>query len=376
MILEHRGVALLIVALAALVLWTPRLAGPARRTESAGITWVLLLLITGSVATANGALAYGLMSVAALLHAWQARAVSRTAALAFWLAAAASGIAATELWQGSVSVAFVASLVAIVVRAGVMPLHTGAAELCERRPALQTQQLATLLALVVAHLRFTDHIPLAFDLAPLIVRYGAVVTLTPALIALVQRDLRGFFRAATMMHGGMLLAALGAAGRGHSTAALMVAVTIAVSMAGLAAMMESLEERVGPVLLRGPGGRVQAFPRLAAAFIIFGGAGVAMPGTAGFIADDLLLHALWEESVPGTLTVILGSAILAVATLMTFSKVFLGRAVPALAPDLALRERWVVVMLVLVLVWLGVLPATLLEPADPFLRAAGDIAAH
>jgi NADH-quinone oxidoreductase subunit M len=174
----------------------------------------------------------------------------------------------------------------------------------------------------------------------------------------------------------MLLAALGAAGRGHSTAALMVAVTIAVSMAGLAAMMESLEERVGPVPLRGPGGRVQAFPRLAAAFIIFGGAGVAMPGTAGFIADDLLLHALWEESVPGTLTVILGSAILAVATLMTFSKVFLGRAVSALAPDLALRERWVVVMLVLVLVWLGVLPATLLEPADPFLRAAGDIAAH
>jgi NADH-quinone oxidoreductase subunit M len=101
-----------------------------------------------------------------------------------------------------------------------------------------------------------------------------------------------------------------------------------------------------------------------------------MPGTTGFIADDLLLHALWEESVPGTLTVILGSAVLAVATLATSSKVFLGRAVPSLAPDLGARERWAVVALVLVLVWLGVLPATLLEPADPFLRVAGDIAPH
>ena len=46
----------------------------------------------------------------------------------------------------------------------------------------------------------------------------------------------------------------------------------------------------------GPGGRAGAFPRLAAAFALFGGAGVGLPGTAGFVADDLLLHTLWMDS--------------------------------------------------------------------------------
>lgn len=374
MIAAHFGVATAIVLIALLVLWLPYLA--ARQPEHALVTWLLTALILLSVFTASGSVAFGAMAVAAVLHARQVRLVTRTALLSFWISAAAATVASVELARGSITVAFTASLLAIAVRAGVMPLHAGIAELAVRRPALQTQQLATLLALVVAHLRFADQLPLAFDVAPLIVRVGAVLTLTPALIALVQTDLRGFYRSATMMHGGMLLAALGAAGRGHPTAALMVIVTIALSMAGLAMMMEALEERVGAVVLSGPGGRVQAFPRLAAAFLVFGGAGVAMPGTAGFIADDLLLHALWEESVPGTLTVILGSAVLAVATLATYSKVFLGRAVPSVAPDLGRRERWAVVALVLVLVWLGVLPATLLEPADPFLRVAGDIAPH
>ena len=374
MIAAHVGVATAIALIALLVLWLPRLA--IRQPDGPWISVLLTGLILLSIFTASGSVAFGAMAVASVLHARQVRLVTRTAVLSFWISAVAMTVASVELSRGSITVAFVASLVAIVVRAGVMPLHAGVAELAVRRPALQTQQLATLLALVVAHLRFADQIPLSYDWAPMIVRIGAVLTLTPALIALVQRDLRGFYRSATMMHGGMLLAALGAAGRGHPTAALMVIVTIALAMAGLALMMEALEARVGAVALKGPGGRVQAFPRLAAAFLLFGGAGVAMPGTAGFIADDLLLHALWEESVPGTLTVILGSALLAVATLATYSKVFLGRAVPSMAPDLGARERWAVVALALVLVWLGVLPATLLEPADPFLRVAGDIAPH
>jgi NADH:ubiquinone oxidoreductase subunit 4 (subunit M) len=374
MIAAHWAVAGAILGIALLVLWAPRLAGQEGARSDHAVLHSALLVI--AMLTASGPMAFVAMAIAALLHAHSARRVAATAALAFAFSALATAAAAFALWRGDAVTAFLASMAAITLRAGLVPLHAGTARLCERAPWLQTQQLATLVGLAVAHLRFTDHIALAFDLAPFVVRYGAAMTLLPALMALVQRDLRGFYRSASMMHGGMIIAALGAAGRGHSTAALMVVITIAMAMGGLGVMLESLEARVGTVALAGPGGRVQSFPRLAAAFLLFGGAGVAMPGTAGFIADDLLLHALWEESVIGTLTVILGSAILAVATLVTYSKVFLGRAVPSLAPDLGSQERWVAVGLVFVLVWLGVLPATLLESADPFLRAAGDAAAH
>lgn len=355
-------------ATASLILWAPHWAGRERGYRDQAPALTVLLAVT--VFAPNGPLAFGAVALAAALHAWRAWPDTRTGAIALAGSGAAAAVAMAAVGFGFPVAAFAASGIAIALRVGLVPFHTGAAQLCERLPAIQSQQLATTIGLTVAHLRFVDHVTVAYDFAPLLVRYGALMTLLPALMALVQRDLRGFYRCATVMHGGMLFAAIGAAGRGHATAALMVVITTAAAMGGMGVMISALEERTGPVSMAGPGGRVQAFPRLAAAFALFGGAGVAMPGTAGFIADDLLLHALWEESVPGTVVMILGSAVLAVATLQGWSRIFLGKAVPALALDLAFRERAVVVLLVLILVWLGVVPGTLLTPAESFLGGA------
>jgi NADH-quinone oxidoreductase subunit M len=204
-------------------------------------------------------------------------------------------------------------------------------------------------------------------MGPAVVRYGAIAAIAGALMTLVQRDLRGFYRGTTAMHGGMLIAALGTASIGNFAAALLVAVSMGLALGGLGMMITSLEERVGPVEFSGPGGRVGAFPRLALAFALFGGAGVALPGMAGFVADDLLLHTLWTESPASTVTMILSSALLAVATLVAYSKTFLGRTTPSRAPDLYARERFVAVALVLLLLLLGFAPGVLLSPADAFL---------
>lgn len=120
---------------------------------------------------------------------------------------------------------------------------------------------------------------------------------------------------------------------------------------------------------------MHAFPRLAAAFALFGAAGVAMPGTAGFVADDLLFHTLWMESPMSTVLVILSSALLAVSTLNCFARVFLGRATTLLAPDLSARERSVATVLFLLLIVLGLSPSLLLGPADVFLSVAPEVAA-
>lgn len=360
----------MISAIGAVLLWAPHHAG--HHEDDRRDSWLLLALFVATVATTVDVAAYLFATVTAVVHWRRARGVGRAATVLFAMSGIATLVAAVAFLVHAPVIAFGASLVAIGVRAGVLPLHSGVAALCERRPTLQAQQLATGIALVVAHLRFADHIPQAYDVAPTLVRYGAAMTLVPALMALVQRDLRGFYRNAAVMHGGMIFASLGAAGHGHHAAALMVVVTTAAAVGGLGLTVTSLEARVGAVSLIGAGGRIQAFPRLAAAFLIFGGAGVAVPATAGFIADDLMLHALWEESVIGTLVMILGSAVLAVATLTAYSRVFLGRAVPSVAGDLLARERRVVVVLVLLLVALGIAPGVLLAPAESFLRAAAE----
>jgi NADH:ubiquinone oxidoreductase subunit 4 (subunit M) len=85
------------------------------------------------------------------------------------------------------------------------------------------------------------------------------------------------------------------------------------------------------------------------------------------VADDLLLHTLWIESPTSTVTMILSSALLAVSSLIAYSKTFLGRTTPSHAPDMFRRERVVAVLLVLLLLVLGFAPGILLTPADAFL---------
>jgi NADH:ubiquinone oxidoreductase subunit 4 (subunit M) len=355
-------------AIAAIVLIGPVIA---RRSGARAIAKIiaLCLVLAAAALSTNGPLAYAILAFATFMQAWHARIAGRAAVITLAASAVAALGAGAALSVGATVPTFVLSVLAVALRAGLAPLHVGVAALCDRAPFRQVEQLGATVVLVLVHTRFADDIPFAHDWAPSVVAYGALCTLLAGLVSLVQADLRGFYRAATIMHGGMLMAALGASGRGHSAAAIMVVITTAIALGGLGLMVDALEARAGTVLLHSPGGRVQAFPRLAAAFAVFGAAGVAMPGTAGFIADDLMLHALWGESVAATVMIIIGAAALAIGTLRAYAASFLGPASPTPAPDLRPRERGMVVTLLVMLVILGLVPGLLLTPADALLGA-------
>lgn len=335
--------------------------------------WALAALIGTLVATlfaATPGWAYAAAATGALVHAWLARRASRTGAAMLALSAALALAVAAAVSTGQATTAFLLSCLLVAVRCGALPFHVGVADLCDRAPVVQTQQLASTIALVFVHLRFVDHTEAAVSLAPTIVRYGAVAAIVAGLITIVQRDLRGVYRGTTTMHAGMLMAGLGAASLDNFAAALLVMVAMALALGGLGVTIVSLEERVGPVAFEDQCGRIRAFPRLAASFAFFGGAGVGLPGTAGFVADDLLLHTLWLESPVSAATVVVATALVAVATLIAYSRSFLGRPVTSLAPDLTGGERGVVLVLASLLLALGFVPILLIGPADTFLSPA------
>jgi len=356
----------IIIACALTLLFAPHVASRERHGWAGEV--VLALLMVASLATTSGAVSFGATAATAFVIALEALRVSRTATLTLALAGAALVVAAIAMATGHPSVAFVASIVSFGMRVGVFPLHSGIAGLTDRSLTLQLQQLATLPTSVFVHLRFVDHEAIASEYAPLIVAIGTASTLAFALIALVQRSLHGLLRASILMHGGMLFAAVGAAGQGHYAAALLVAITLGLALSGFGIMLASLQARVGPLESLAPGGRAGAFPRLAVGVAVFGGAGVGLPGTSGFVADDLLLHALWQTNVPSAVTMIVASALLAVATLSGFARAFWGKPLRQLAPDLEGGERLVLVVLVVWLVTLGFVPGVLVNPATELLR--------
>jgi len=316
----------------------------------------------------DGRVAYVALAIASAFVALAARRIAPTAALYLGAGVLLQLASAAALHASNVTVLFTTSTLAIALRCGIFPLHSGAAALVDRRSPVQLVQLASLPTLVFLHLRFADHGAVAHDVAPLLVAIGGASCLMFALISLVERDLQRLYVASTLMHGGMLFAAVGAAGRGHFAAALLVGITMVIALAGFGVMVAALESRVGSGPVVDFVGRARAFPRLAAAMAFFGGAAVGLPGTAGFVADDLLLHALWEESVWTAVVVIVASALLAVATLGTFSRVMLGPPRRHLAPDLLGIERGVVIVFMLLLLTLGFAPKLLVSPVNALLQ--------
>ena len=351
-------VGLVVLALAV----APELAEGRRPGTMRIAQWTLLI---GGLFATTASIAYAAVGASSVLLAIQARPKARMGGRMLAISAIATCLVAIVVaWRGVDVVALGLSLFAISLRSGIAGVHAGVASLLRNAAPLQAAQFATLPVLVFVHLRFLDHITAASAVAPAMVLVGATSALLFALIALVPRTLDGLLQGSTLMHGGFLFAAVGAAGRGHHAAALFVCLTMALALCGLSIMVSSLEARVGPVSLGAPGGRGRALPRLAAAFAFFGAAGVGMPGTAGFIADDLLLHALWGESVPATVSVVLASAFFAIATLRAVAAVFFGAPVRLAAPDLLRRERWAALGLIVVLLTVGLIPQPLVAASN------------
>ncbi|HEX8821780.1 MAG TPA: proton-conducting transporter membrane subunit [Archangium sp.] len=353
----------LVAATAAAMTLAPTLS--ARKRVQVPRVLALSVVAVAMAAAPDARTGFALAAVAAALHAVGAWAASRIGGIAMWLAAVASAVAAVGAAVGRLEVAFIASIIAISVRAALVPLHAGVAELCERAPDEQVRQLASLLPLVLVHVRFLTDIPLAREAALALFLVGALASLLPALAALAQRDLKGLYRMTTVMHGGYLLCTVAAAGRGHHAAAVFSGLTLLLAVGGLGMVITALEARCGSVSLEGHGGRVGAFPHLAGAFAVLGAAGVGLPATAGFVADDLLLHAAWEESIIGTAALILASVVLAIATLRGYTRVFLGAPVRSVAPDLLPRERVVVVGIITALLVLGMAPQLIIGGLPP-----------
>jgi NADH-quinone oxidoreductase subunit M len=328
----------------------------ARKREGLPRVLALAILAVAIAAAPDARTGFALAATAAALHAVGAWGASRIGGAALVLAAVSSAVAAVSASLGHLEAAFIASIVSISVRAALVPVHVGTTDLCERAPGEQVRQLASLLPLVFVHVRFLSDVPLAREAAQPLFIIGAIASLLPGLAALAQRELKGLYRMTTMMHGGYLLCAVAAAGRGHHAAALFSVFTLLLAVGGLGMVVTALEARCGSVSLDGRGGRVGAFPHLASAFAVLGAAGVGLPATAGFVADDLLLHAAWQESIAATAALIIASVALAIATLRGYTRVFLGPPVRSVAPDLLPRERVVVVGIIATLLVLGVMP--------------------
>jgi NADH-quinone oxidoreductase subunit M len=273
--------------------------------------------------------------------------------------------AAAAGWVGTAGGWLVA--IAVMIRKGIFPFHSwypalfSGATMSTALAATMPQVASyTAVRLLIGHV---DH-PEGVAAELVVLSQMALVTATyGAALAIVQRDLRSLIGTLAMSQSALVLGGLAGTLPMELNGAFCVWISSGLALTGIGLVSWALESRAGPIRLDTPQGRFWDAPALAAFFLLFGLAGIGLPGTLSFVADDLIVSGSLDEQFHAGLLVILATVLSGIAMMRGWFHVFGGPGDPdgtrhAILP----RERVALTALLAALFLLGLWP-------DPLVRA-------
>lgn len=146
------------------------------------------------------------------------------------------------------------------------------------------------------------------------------------------------------------------------------ALVLAVALGGICGVLRMLEVRVMDVAdPAGKLGLAVRAPQLAVMFLVCALALFGLPGTLGYVSEDLLFQGVLESRSWIGLCLLFATAFNAISLLRLYSTLFLG-VLPKnvlIIPDASPRERWPIVLCVVALVAGGVAPKYVIRAVSP-----------
>jgi NADH-quinone oxidoreductase subunit M len=270
-------------------------------------------------------------------------------------------LAGAVLYQlNLVDVALPMLCLGIVARAALVPCHSWLTDLVEHAPmGIVTVFVAPQLG-VCALLRLTT-LGLAPEAAHLIAVLGAVTAVYAAAIGVGKSRTRRALGYLVMSQGGLVVMGFAQAGTIAWTGTLLMAMVVGLASSGYIMAVAALEARRGPLTLDHPTGSFARIPRLATAFLVLGLACVGLPGTTGFVAEDLVVQGAVEGLPWFGVALLLAAALNGISVIKTFFMLFTGTARHHGERDLTLRELWVFTVVLALLLGTGLFPAHLVH---------------
>ena len=274
-------------------------------------------------------------------------------------------------WVGATGGWLVA--IAVMIRKGIFPFHSWYPSLFSGATmstvlAATMPQVAsyTAVRLLIGH---ADH-PEGVAAELILLSQMALITATyGAALSIVQRDLRSLIGTLAMSQSAMVLAGLAGTLPMELNGAFCVWISSGLSLTGIGLVSWALESRAGPIRLDTPQGRFWDAPELAAFFLLFGLAGIGLPGTLSFVADDLIVSGSLDEQLHAGLLVIIATVLSGIAMMRGWFHVFGGPVDPGGTRHAILpRERVALTVLLATLFLLGLWPGPLVRALD---RATG-----
>ncbi len=265
-------------------------------------------------------------------------------------------------------------LVAFIVKLPVVPFHPWLPDAHTEAPTAGSVILAGLLLKTGAYglLRFV--IPMfpdaAAEIAPAMLVLAVIGIIYGALLAFGQSDLKRLVAYTSVSHMGFVLLGIFAGSATALSGSVLQLVAHGVSTSALFIVVGMIQERIHTREMDQMGGLWGPAPRLGGVGLVFALASLGLPGFGNYIAEFFVL--IGSFRMHGIITVFAASGLVfaAIYSLWIVQRVFHGeKKEGAHLADLTAREMGMMAAMIIVIIWIGFFPRTILKPAESVFHA-------
>ena len=206
--------------------------------------------------------------------------------------------------------------------------------------------------------------------APMVIGFSLVAIVYTSLVALAQTDMKKLIAYSSVAHMGYVTLGLFSFNDQGFDGAMMVMLSHTFVAAALFLCVGVVYDRLHTRDIARYGGMATNMPKYAAVFMVFMLASVGLPGTSGFVGEFLSMQGAflansWYAFIAAT-GVVLGAAYM----LWLYRRLFYGPLVKddvRTMPDLNAREIAMFAPLLVLVLWIGIHPATFRNVYSPTL---------
>ena len=280
----------------------------------------------------------------------------------------------TEMSAGTARWLMLGFLAAFIVKLPVVPFHTWLPDAHSQAPTAGSLILAGLLLKTGAYGLIRFVLPLfpsaAVELAPWAMLFGVIGILYGASLAFAQTDLKRLVAYTSVSHMGFVIFGIFAFNELAMQGVVMQMITHGISTGALFVLAGTIYERIHTREITSMGGFWNKAPFMGTVGLVFVLASLGLPGLGNFVAEFLTLIGAWQANQVLTIFATIGVVAATAYSLRIMQKVFLGNFTSdKIISDLSLREKIIMVPLVVAIVWLGVFPQPVMNAVKQMISA-------
>lgn len=284
-----------------------------------------------------------------------------------------SDLAALAFQPGTEMLLMVGFLIAFVIKAPMVPVHTWLPTAAEEG----TPGTSVLLVGILDKIGTFGMIKFCLALFPDASREAGPVMIVLALISILygaiaaigSRNLLRLVAYTSVSHFGFMVLGIYTFTSAGMSGTVFYMFNHGFSTAALFLVLGFLISRRGSALVESFGGVQKVAPVLAGTTLVAGLSSLALPGMSSFVSEFMVMAGAWSREPWVGAVAALGTVLAAVYILLMYQRTMTGPVTDQVrehvTTDLGLRERWVMAPLIAVILALGFVPQVALTVIEP-----------